>query len=193
MQSNFIKESRSWEWELYDPLAGASMLELGNKRKSSPSGDFTYKQVFESLGFRHVSVDINGQDGALPKDLTKPLNLGTFDMVSNIGTTEHVSEGDYSGQVACWRNILEAMHVGSVLVSITPQKGSWLKHGVWYPQQDFFKELAELNGLTLDRCYTSDERKPNCPPHLRLIFARLTKTEEVRFQMPKAGMYRNKK
>ena len=78
------------------------MLELGNKRNTPRH---IYKAFFEARGFRHVSVDINGSDGALRKDLTEPLGLGTFDMVSNIGTTEHVSEGDYAGQVACWRNI----------------------------------------------------------------------------------------
>jgi hypothetical protein len=165
------------------------MLELGNKRKE----DGTYKSVFQSLGFKHTSVDINGLDGALPKDLTKPLNLGTFDMVSNIGTSEHVSENDYKGQVACWRNILEAMHVGSVLVSITPQEGSWLRHGTWYPQKPFFTELARLNGLVVERLYNSDERKPNCDPRLRLIFARCKRVEDAPFQMPEAGMYQNRR
>ncbi len=180
---------RSWEWELYSPLIGTSMLELGNKKK----GPFVYKAFFQGRGYRHVSVDINGLDGALPKDLTKPLNLGTFDMVTNIGTSEHVSEGNYDGQIACWKNILEAMAVGSVLVSNTPQEGAWKRHGTWYPQQPFFVELAKLNGLEVERLYTSDERKPNCPPDLRLIFARLIRRELLPFQMPSKGMYRNSK
>lgn len=192
--SNLIAKHRSWEWELFDPLVGASILELGNKKKTAGDVVFTYKQVFQSLGFKHVSVDINGQDGALPKDLTKPLGLGTFDMVSNIGTSEHVSENDFSGQVECWRNILGAMHVGSVLVSITPQKGSWLHHGTWYPQKEFFSELAELNGLEIERCYTSDERKPGCDPRHRLIFARLVRRKLVPFVMPKESMiYKNRR
>jgi hypothetical protein len=190
---NLLQKYRSWEWELYDPLVGSSMLELGNKRKAGGDGQFTYKDVFNSLGYRHVSVDINGQHGALPKDLTKPLNLGTFDMVTNIGTSEHVSEKDYSGQVACWKNILEAMHVGSVLVSITPKPGSWKNHGTWYPHPAFFSELADLNGLELERCYDSDQRKPGCKPDLRLVFARLRRVSDARFVMPKSGMYRNQR
>lgn len=190
---NVLAQHRTWEWELLSPLVGCSMLELGNKRKSTAEGSvFVYKKFFESQGFRHVSVDINGQDGALKLDLTKPLKLGTFDMVTNIGTTEHVSENNFDGQVSCWRNILEAMHVGSVLVSNTPQKGAWLHHGTWYPQQEFFVELAALNGLEVERVYTSDERKPNCPTHLRLIFARLIRRELVPFQMPSKGMFKNR-
>jgi hypothetical protein len=190
---NLLQQYRSWEWELYDPLVGSSMLELGNKRKAGGNGPFTYKDVFTGLGFRHVSVDINGQHGALPKDLTKPLNLGTFDMVSNIGTSEHVSENDWIGQAACWRNILQAMHVGSVLVSITPKPGSWPNHGTWYPHEAFFAELAALNGCELERCYDSDKRKPGCTPHLRLVFARLRRVADVPFQISADAMYRNRR
>jgi hypothetical protein len=164
------------------------MLELGNKRKA----DFVYKSYFESIGFRHVSVDTNGLDGALPKDLRKPLGLGQFDMVTNIGTSEHVSEDNWDGQVACWRNIVEALHVDSVLVSIGPKKGSWKNHGTWYAQEEFYKELSRLNGLELERCYDSDMRKPNCVPHLRQVFARMRRVEDVPFQMPTVGMYKNR-
>lgn len=188
---NLLAAHRSWEWELFDPLVGSTMLELGNKKKSAGDVTFTYKSVFKSLGFTHVSVDINGLDGALPKDLTKPLELGTFDMVSNIGTTEHVSEKDWGGQVACWQNILGAMHVGSVLVSITPKPGCWPNHGTWYPHECFFSELAQLNGLELERCYDSDKRRHGCTPHLRLVFARLRRVADVPFRMPTVGMHRN--
>jgi len=169
----------SWEREIFSPLVGNSMLELGNKRK----GDMVYKSVFESLGFRHVSVDLNGLDGALPLDLRKPLNLGTFDMVTNIGTSEHVSESDYDGQVECWRNIVEAIHIDSVFVSITPLEGAqrWLRHGRWYPQEAFFEELAELNGMVAERIYVDSN----------LVYARLKRNDDCEFQMPTNGMYRN--
>jgi len=170
---------RSWERKLLSPLVGSSMLELGNKINHK----MVYKNVFESLGFRHVSVDMNGLNGALPLDLRFPLNLGTFDMVTNIGTSEHVSENDYAGQIMCWRNIVEAMHIGSVLVSLGPKKGAqkWHNHGRWYPQQLFFMELAVLNGMEAERIYADGNQ----------VYARLKKTEDVEFQMPDIGMYRN--
>ena len=171
--------ARSWERKLLTPLVGDSMLELGNKIK----GKMVYKHVFESLGFRHVSVDMNGLNGALRLDLRKPLNLGTFDMVTNIGTSEHVSQHDFGGQIECWRNILGAMHVGSVLVSLGPLQGSpkWLRHGRWYAQPQFYRELAEMNGLEVERVYVDDNQ----------VYARLKRIEDVEFQMPKNGMYRN--
>jgi hypothetical protein len=155
------------------------MLELGNKVK----GDMVYKDVFEKLGLRHVSVDMNGKDGALPLDLRKPIDLGTFDMVTNIGTSEHVAQNDYAGQVECWRNIVNAMHVGSVLVSITPLEGArkWARHGRWYPQRLFFMELAELNGMNVERVYTDSN----------LVYARLKRAMCCEFQMPQNGMFRN--
>ena len=188
---NLLEQHRKWEWELYAPLVGSTMLELGNKKKSAGDVTFTYKDVFKSLGFAHTSVDTNGLDGALPKDLRKPLGLGTFDIVSNIGTTEHVSENDWSGQVACWQNIMEAMHVGSVLVSITPKPGCWPNHGTWYPHKEFFAELASLNVLELERCYDSIDRGDTVAPHLRLVYARLRRVSDAPFLMPDKGMHRN--
>lgn len=183
---NLLARHRSWEWELFDPLVGSSMLELGNKKKSAGDTVFTYKSVFQTLGFRHVSIDTNGQDGALAKDLRKPLGLGTFDVVSNIGTSEHVSEEDLGGQAQCWRNIVEAMHVGSVLVSITPRPGHWAHHGTWYPRPEFYRELARLNGCEAERVYQNDT------PRHALVFARLIRREVCPFAMPAIGMYKNR-
>ncbi len=170
---------RSWEQKLLNPLVGSSMLELGNKIM----GKIVYKGIFESFGFRHVSVDLNGRNGALKLDLTKPLNLGTFDMVTNIGTSEHVSEDNLAGQIECWRNIVEAMHVGSVFVSITPLEGAqkWLRHGRWYPQEEFFVKLAKQNGMDAERIYADDN----------LVYARLRRVYACAFLMPASGMHRN--
>ena len=67
------------EEELYQPLVGKTMLELGNKIQQG----YSFKKYFTRLGFEHTSVDWNGKDGALKKDLRLPLKLGTFDMVTN--------------------------------------------------------------------------------------------------------------
>lgn len=162
------------------------MLELGNKRK----GDIVYKTFFESIGFKHTSVDLNGKDGALPLDLSKPLGLGTFDMVTNMGTSEHVSEGNYTGQVQCWQNIVESMHVGSVLVTITPQPGTWIRHGTWYPKLAFFAELAKHNGLKVERAQERDWFAGH--PNRRLVTARLVRRKLVPFNMPdRRTMFQN--
>lgn len=116
------------------------MLELGNKRNEHG----TYKAWFESIGIQHTSVDWNGQDGALPLDLRRPLGLGQFDMVTNIGTTEHVSD-----QAAVWNNIHQACRPYGYIVSITPMPGDWWWHGEWYPWPAFFSLFADLNGYRI--------------------------------------------
>jgi hypothetical protein len=171
---------------LYTPLVGSSMLELGDK----VGGGRAYKPYFESLGFRHVSVDTNGNHGALPLDLRKPLNLGTFDMVTNMGTSEHVSEDNFAGQIECWRNILAAMHVGSVLICDTPSPGYWINHGTWYPSTDFYRALAAQNGLELERLATILWRAEEVRGR-KVTHARMVKREDVPFSMPKGLMYHN--
>lgn len=172
--------NRPAELALYTPLVGTSMLELGNKKNR----EFLYKTYFESKGFRHVSVDFNGEDGALKLDLRKPLKLGTFDMVSNIGTTEHVE----TDQHKVWENILKSMHVGSVLVSTTPKPGQWTWHGDWYPTAEFYQQLADLNGLKIERLF-DDGIDPRV-----MIFVRMVKVEEKPFTMPaKETLYRNER
>jgi hypothetical protein len=170
--------NRPAEWELYQPLIGDSMLELGNKK----NGAHIYKAFFESMGLRHVSVDINGEDGALRKDLTQPLKLGTFDIVTNIGTTEHVAE-----QAPCWRNVLEAMHVGSLLISTTPMPGDWSWHGDWYPDEEWYRELCDSNGLVIERLYLSGEAPR------RMWFLRAVRVEQMPFAMPARPIYHNQR
>jgi len=78
------------------------MCELGNQtlrndviEDSTPK---TGKDYFIKKGFDHISLDIDGLDGALPIDLTKPIMkdsrykvlINSFDILTNSGTSEHV-------------------------------------------------------------------------------------------------------
>ena len=96
----------------YLPLVGKSMLELGNKVDEG----MVYKDVFTALGFYHVSVDLNAQNGAMPMDLREPIHFGTFDMVTNIGTSEHVVDK----QDVVWKNIVKSTKVGGVTICCLP-------------------------------------------------------------------------
>lgn len=157
------------EAELIEPLVGTTMLELGNK--SNVHG--TYKSYFTSLGIHHTSVDINGMDGAIPLDLQEPLMLGKFDMVTNFGTSEHVAN-----QEPCWRNIIEA--TGKLLVCVTPAPGGWIKpHGRWYPSQDFYVALAQLNGFKIERLYQMSLSSKRA-----VICVRMMRVMETPFVMP---------
>jgi SAM-dependent methyltransferase len=155
---------RPEEWELLEHallslrpdrnFAGLRMLELGNKlnTRCGPGGGdtITYKSFFTKLGVSHTSIDTNGKDGALAVDLRKCLrteltardfNRVQFDVVTNIGTTEHV-EGN---QEQVWRNVWEAVRPGGWLLSITPAPGDWWWHGSYYPQPEFYEAFLQLN------------------------------------------------
>lgn len=162
--------NRPAEWELYQPLQGCrSMLELGDKINAP----HTYKAFFESRGFVHTSIDWNGRNGALSMDLRRPLDLGTFDIVTNIGTTEHVDM-----QEAVWRNLADACRIGSTLICTTPKPGQWQWHGRFHPHASFYRVFAALNGFNLERLYESgdDPRVMN--------FCRMQRLDLVPFRMP---------
>lgn len=175
--------NRQDEWNYYDPLIGSRMLELGGKINHG----LTYKAYFEALGFEHISIDWNGEHGALKRDLRKPLwdEFGQFDMVSNIGTTEHVD-----GQRGVWENIHRMTRVGGVLVSLTPYHDgkSWWWHGEHYPTEEFFHSFAELNGWEIEKIGRQKE-----PPYENL-YVRLRKLDEKDFVMPDESLIvRNKR
>ncbi|CAE7523205.1 unnamed protein product [Symbiodinium pilosum] len=107
------------------------------------------KKVFERLGFKHVSLDINGRDFAFPLDLSRPLNssfnwlLGKCDVVTNFGTTEHIGQRGYieepegydksdiwASQYHAFRNIHSLARADAgFIINMVPAAGCWPKHG----------------------------------------------------------------
>ena len=162
----------------YDDVT--SMLELGNKKTRGK----VWKPYFEALGIRHVSVDLNGRDGALKKDLQLPLDLGTFDMVTNFGTTEHVAD-----QEPVWRNIHNACE--RVLVCATPRPGHWKEHGRFYPTVQFYLTFASLNGFRVDRLVIGPKLDGR---ERELITVRMERERWPEFRMPDEDLiYVNKR
>jgi SAM-dependent methyltransferase len=169
--------SRLDEWRILDPLIGDSMLELGNKK----NGEATYKKYFEALGFRHVSVDWNGEDGALKRDLRKPLweELGQFDMLTNIGTSEHVGT-TAAEQGRCWENIHYLVKRGGIYCGLTPYPDgrNWWWHGTFYPTTQFFESFSRENGWLIERMY-KDRLEPFCN-----LYVRMKKVADLEFTTP---------
>ena len=160
------------------PLVGHRMLELGRKK----TDEISYKSYFESLGIDHTSIDIKGGYGSLALDLTKPLDLEPFDMITNLGTTEHVSR-----QPPVWENIHNLLKPNGVLVSMTPLKGNWWWHGEWYPTEDFYQSFAHLNGYIIEFMGIGREYP------FQNIDVRMRKEANDKFIMPSMDLiYRNK-
>jgi len=136
------------EFELLLPVDYETMYELGNKRNKSG----TYKKMLSSQGIDHISIDLNGKDGALPIDLSKPIDLPSRDIVTNFGTSEHVEN-----QEAVFKNIHNLSH--NRMVGFVPRVGNSPGHGLWHFELNFFEQLAELNSYTIDKLYIGN-RKP---------------------------------
>lgn len=141
--------------------AQPAMLELGNQtlyvpkppypgfppkhlnRTSSP--DHMAKPFFESVGWRHVSVDLNGQGGAKVHDLCQPLQfVDPFDVATDFGTSEHVRDLYW-----CLRNLHDNTRKGSRIFHANPEPRSWPGHGFWYRSHAFYEEYAALAGYEI--------------------------------------------
>lgn len=119
---------------------GLSMCELGNQHIRHRRNQRA-KPYFEARGVRHVSIDINGQDGALPLDLNEELpDLGQFDLVTNYGTSEHIKD-----QYQVFRNVHNLTRIGGMMVHAVPCYDFWPFHGLYGYRDGFFKHLALAN------------------------------------------------
>jgi hypothetical protein len=138
-------EGAIWIKKYIGDVKGKSILEFGNQHiwehaKKVMKTDFDVaKQYYESLGAKYVSIDINGQDGALIIDLTKPLPEeyaylnNSFDYVTNIGTTEHFKNNSAIAQWQAFKTAIDLAKVGGIVLHQLPPKGMWLDHcAIWY-------------------------------------------------------------
>jgi hypothetical protein len=137
---------------------GLRMLELGDQVMVEPQiAEKTGKEYFVNRGYEHVSVDINGLHGAVVRDLTKPEQFhdwnGSWDIVTNSGTTEHVEP--FESQYECFSILHNCMRVGGISVHLIPDvherdvHGLWKDHCRFYYSEAFFEFLAQECGYEI--------------------------------------------
>lgn len=136
-------------------LKGKTMLELGNQEiRDKAIPEKIGKEYFENRGVEHTSIDLNGLDGALKLDLTKPEQFmrwhGYFDIVTNAGTSEHVEPKP--AQYECFLIMHNCLRVGGVIIHLVPdakelkEKGCRKGHCTNFYSHEFFIMLANSNG-----------------------------------------------
>ncbi len=139
-------------------LSGKRMLELGSQGiPSKEIPESSGKKYYENRGVSHTSFDLNGHLGALRVDLSKPINedkwLGYFDIMTNMGTSEHVEP--FEGQYNCFMNIHNVLKPGGIMIHLVPdvneleQRDLWKGHCNYYYSHAFFSTLSKLNGYEL--------------------------------------------
>ena len=131
---------------------GLKWCELGNQINYNNEAA---KKVYLSLGVEHISIDINGKDGALPINLDKPVPaalLDKFDIITNYGTVEHINN-----QYQVFKNVHGICKENGLMIHIFPLKGHWPGHCRYYYSEIFVKGLADaanyrmLNYTILDK------------------------------------------
>ena len=136
---------------------GLNWCELGNQKYHVEKGrDIPSKQLYESLGVNHISIDLNGLDGAYPLDLEKPLPfefLNQFDVVTNYGTAEHVND-----QYELFKNIHNICKTGGIIVHVFPYAGHWPKHCRYYYTKRFVKGLSKTCKYPILNCTVLNKR-----------------------------------
>lgn len=137
--------------KLLKPFNFNSIYDLGNKKTNNKPYSIYYKEK----NIEYNSIDINGKDGALKLDLTKPINLQSREMVSNIGTSEHVTN-----QEAVFKNIHNLSNFR--IVHWVPVKDKRKDHGYYGYTKKFFKLLAELNYYEIEKLYYYNPRNIIC-------------------------------
>ncbi len=144
---NFINHSVKVNFDNKKRLSGLSMVELGDQVINDPNIPFkTGKDYFCSRNFKHISVDLNGLHGSQVRDLRKPEQFndleGKFDVLTNLGTTEHVEPYEY--QYTCFKIIHRLVKKGGVMIHIVPDinlrndKKAWVDHCRVYYSERFF-------------------------------------------------------
>lgn len=140
-------EGVRWLLQQVSDFEGMCVCEFGNQHvwehamprlgiEYPVARDWMLKQLHVA---EYVSIDINGEDGALPLDLTKllPSNsqgvlLNGFDIVTNIGTSEHCGN-ENAKQWMVFRNTVAVARVDGLILHQLPPAGRWLDHcDVWY-------------------------------------------------------------
>lgn len=127
---------------------GCRMVELGSQqvyRIPNVPEESAAKSYFEQRGVKHTSIDMTGDLGAVPLDLSKPINgaewRGTFDVVTDMGTSEHVGPELEKLHVCRW-NCHNFCRRGGLMFFINPKTGNWPQHGFHYFTNAHYEKLA---------------------------------------------------
>lgn len=156
--------------ETFGDLAGLRICELGNQHIWEPARTVTGTAHLVARDWmiargvaRYASLDTNGLDGSIPCDLSKPLSDhsfdGAFDIVTNMGTSEHVigtatnRAEMVANNVVCLANMLDLCRIGGVMVHQVPPVGTWPGHSPIHYRQGYPQALADSCGSRLSASY----------------------------------------
>lgn len=117
-------------------------LAADGNRMLNPNAPYA-RAFYEALGYAYAYVDIDAP-GGYPRDLnfdSVPAHLvGQHHLVTNFGTTEHVTN-----QLNAFKIIHDLAAAGGIMIHELPSHGE-VNHGFFAYQPKFFDRLAYSNG-----------------------------------------------
>lgn len=147
------------EWMQALPLpVGFAVCELGDQFiTQGPGAPYLARRWYEQRGCDvYICIDANGQNGALVRDLNKPLDEAAlamrFDLVTDFGTGEHVFN-----QAEVWRTLHNLCKPGGLIVFDRPSQG-YPGHCFYLIHWNLISALAHVNNyevLRLEEAHTS--------------------------------------
>jgi len=157
---------------------GFSVCELGNQQMDAGKPvDAWYRKL--GCG-RYVSIDGDGR-GTVSADLNRPLtalNLGTFDLVTDFGTGEHIFD-----QAQVWRTVHELTKPGGFIAFDRPHQG-YTKHCFYLVNPCLFTDLAKANNYRVVSFLKTQTPRGYL---LRGVYQR--RTAAAAFCLPQQGRY----
>lgn len=142
--------------DLFPYEKNLKMLELGDQLFDDGK---TGKEFYQEKGYEHISVDLNGENGSIIKDLSKENEFiewhGYFDIITNFGTTEHVEP--LEAQYTVFKIIHDCLSVGGIAIHLNPDvdardtRGLWKKHCRYYYSDKFYTRLVKFSDYRLLR------------------------------------------
>ncbi|MGM9516465.1 class I SAM-dependent methyltransferase [Roseateles sp. DB2] len=127
----------------------ALLAEMNALLQTRPATEpFDLSKVFYKLVFNYsdyTAIDLHGSESALKLDLNEPLGLPehAWDVVTNIGTTEHVFN-----QYQAFKSLHQLVKPGGLILHSLPNQGCF-DHGFFNYHPTFFYDLAVANGYEI--------------------------------------------
>lgn len=103
------------------------------------------KEVYERAGYAYTNIDVDERPGTLRVDLARfeiPRPRGEFDLVVNVGTTEHLAN-----PIAAFALMHELCAEGGIIYHDVPLFG-FGNHGLMNPTPKFWHALIWMNRYT---------------------------------------------
>ena len=109
---------------------------------------YRIKDILQNYFKEYHTLDLKGEDIVVTDLSEYQPDLFKCDIITNIGTTEHVELED--GQFNCWMNLNTWLNVGGIMIHELPEVGSWEGHGRYYTTREFFKSFENYGYKVLE-------------------------------------------